>query len=73
MNEPNDGKLRELLRSAVAPVADTELQQDLWPRMLRKLDESTIRASWLDWVLVALLPLWFILFPEVIPALFYHL
>jgi hypothetical protein len=73
MNEQNDEKLRELLRNAVAPVADTELQQDLWPQMLRKLDESTTRASWFDWALVALLPLWFILFPEVIPALLYHL
>jgi hypothetical protein len=73
MNEPNDEKLSQRLRSAVAPVADTELKQDLWPRMLRKLDEQTIRASWFDWVLIAVLPLWFFLFPEVIPALLYHL
>jgi hypothetical protein len=73
MNERNDEKLRELLRSAVEPVADTELKQDLWPRMLRKLDETTIRASWLDWALIALLPVWLVLFPEVIPALLYHL
>ena len=74
MNEWNDEKLRELLRNAVAPVADTGLQQDLWPRMLRKLDEQqTIRASWLDWALIALLPVLFFLFPEVIPALLYHL
>lgn len=73
MNEPNDEKLREFLRSAVAPVTDTSLRQDLWPQMLRKLDEKTVRASWLDWALIALLPLWFFLFPEVIPALFYHL
>ncbi len=73
MNEPNDEKLRALLGSAVAPVADTELKQDLWPRMLRKLDEPTIRASWLDWALIAVLPVWFFLFPEVIPALLYHL
>ena len=73
MNEPNDEKLRALLRNALAPVADTELKQDLWPRMLRKLDESTIRASWLDWALLALVSVWFVLFPEVIPALLYHL
>ncbi len=73
MNERNDEKLRELLRSAIEPVADTELKQDLWPRMLRKLDETTIRASWFDWALIALLPVWFFLFPEVIPTLLYHL
>ena len=73
MNEPNDDKLQELLRSALPPVADTELKQDLWPQMLRKLDESTIRPSWLDWALIAFLPVWFFLFPEVILALLYHL
>ena len=69
MNDLNDEKLRELLRGAVAPIADTNLKQDLWPQMLRKLDEQTIQSSWLDWALIALLPLWFFLFPEVIPAL----
>ena len=73
MNERNDEKLRELLRSAVAPVADTELKQDLWPRMLRKLDEETTRISWFDWALIALLTVLCFLFPEVIPALLYHL
>ena len=73
MNERNNEKLRELLRSVVPPVADTELKQDLWPRMLRRLDEQTIRASWLDWALIAVLPVWFFSFPEVIPALLYHL
>ena len=73
MNKFHDEELRELLRSAVAPVADTELEQDLWPRMLRKMDEATIRASWLDWALLALLPVWFFFFPQVIPALLYHL
>ena len=73
MNERDVEKLRELLRNAVGPIADTELKQDLWPRMLRKLDERTIRASWLDWALIALLPVWFFLFPEVIPVLLYHL
>ena len=87
MNEWNDEEFRELLKSAVPRVADTELKQDLWPRMLRKMDENaaigitvlfgkeqtTIRASWLDWALLALLPVWFFFFPQVIPALLYHL
>jgi hypothetical protein len=73
MNECNDEKLRELLRGAVAPVGDTELKQDLWPRMLKRLDEQTVRPSWLDWALIALIPVWFFIFPEVIPVLLYHL
>ena len=73
MNGRNDEKLRQLLKSAMAEVADTELKHDLWPRMLRKLDEQTIRVSWLDWALIALLSVLFLLFPEAIPALLYHL
>lgn len=73
MNEHEVEKFRELLRGAVEPTADTELKQDLWPRMLRKLDQRTIRASWFDWALIALLPVWFFLFPEVILVLLYHL
>lgn len=73
MNEQSVEKFRELLRSAVGPTADTELKQDLWPRMLGKLDERAIKPSWLDWALIALVPLWFFLFPEVIPVLLYHL
>ena len=73
MNEQNVEKLRELLRSALGPIADTELKQDLWPRMLSRLDERSIQASWFDWALIALVPLWFFFFPEVILILLYHL
>ncbi len=73
MNEQNDEKTRELLRRAVAPVADAELKQDLWPRMLRKLDERAVRVPWFDWALAALLAMWFFLFPEGILAVLYHL
>ena len=73
MNERDEEQLRKLLKNALSPVADTDLKQDLWPRMLTKLDESTIRVSWLDWALMALVSVWFILFPQVIPALLYYL
>lgn len=72
MKEPDVEKFQELLRSAVGPISD-ELKQDLWPRMLQRLDERTMRASWLDWALIALLPVWLSLFPEVILVLLYHL
>jgi hypothetical protein len=54
-------------------MTDLELKRDLWPRMLQKLDERPFGASWLDWVLAALLPIWLMLFPSVIPGLVYHL
>jgi hypothetical protein len=73
MNGRDDEKFRELLRSAIAPVADLELKRDLWPKMLRKLDGRAPRVSWLDWALVALLAMWFLFSPEAIPLLLYHL
>ena len=73
MNEPNDRKLRELLRSAIAAVRDTELKRDLWPQMIRKLDQRAVRVSWFDWALVAVAAVWILFFPEAIPILLYHL
>jgi hypothetical protein len=68
--------MKELLKQAVAPVPDSELGHDLWPQMLRKLDEQPLpvhRVSWFDWVLVAILGAVLIFFPGSIPALLYHL
>jgi hypothetical protein len=73
MNQPDDRELRELLKQAVAPVADTELQRDLWPQMLKRLDQQPVRVPWFDWALAALLSVALLLFPGVIPALLYHL
>lgn len=74
MNESHHERFSELLRHALGgPVNDTELERDLWPRMLQKLDARPFRPSWFDWALAALLPVWFFWFPNVIPELFYHL
>ena len=73
MKEQDDEKLGKLLRKAMAPVEDAELKRDLWPRMLERLDERAIQASWLDWALLALLLVWVFVFPETIPGLLYHL
>ena len=74
MNHQDDRELRELLKGAVAPVSDTELKRDLWPQMLRRLDEQQpVRVPWFDWALAALLSASLLMFPGVIPALLYHL
>jgi hypothetical protein len=68
--------MKELLRQAVAPVPGSELRRDLWPEMLRKLEEQPLpahRVPWFDWVLAAILSAALILFPGSIPALLYHL
>lgn len=71
MND-TDNRMKEALRRAM-PQHETELSGDLWPRMLRRMDERTVRRPLLDWVLLALLAIWCALFPSIIPGLVYHL
>lgn len=73
MNEMNDEKLREMLKRTMPKMADAELEGDLWPRMLRKLDQRPAGVFWLDWLLAALLAVWCLIFPSAIPGLVYHL
>jgi hypothetical protein len=76
MNEQNDKEIQELLKRSITPVVDTELRRDLWPQMLRKLDEQSAPARsvpWFDWALTAILSAFLLLFPGTIPALLYHL
>ncbi len=73
MNEHNDEKLRELLKEAVPPAVKLQVTSDLWPQMLRRLDQRDLRLSWIDWVLMGALVilLWF--FPEATATLLYQL
>ena len=73
MNENNDAKLRDLLQEAFHPPENAGLGRDLWPRMLRKLDQGSAQRSRLDWILAALAGAWILIFPQVIPSLLYHL
>ena len=72
MNE-NDEKLRALLKKAVPAVRDPEPRRDLWPQMLLRMEESSLRISWMDWALAAILLAGFFLFPQAILAVLYHL
>lgn len=73
MNRQDEAWIREQLKEAVPPVENARLRRDLWPAMLRKLDERPARVAWFDWVVAGLLAAMFFYFPEVIPALLYHL
>ena len=72
MNEREMEEMKKLLKEALSPVQE-ELRRDLWPSMLRRLDERTVRVPWWDWVLLGVASLLILLFPGVIPALLYHL
>jgi hypothetical protein len=75
-NEENHKEIKELLKQAIPPAQHTELHRDLWPQMLRKLDEQPAPAfhvPWFDWALAAILGAVLVFFPGSIPALLYHL
>jgi len=65
--------VRKQLRTAMPPWSDAQLTTDLWPRMLRRLEEKPVRFGWFEALLAALIALAFVAFPELIPVVFYHL
>lgn len=72
-NEEQNNDLKSLLKDALPPVQHTELHRDLWPQMLRRLDQQPLRVPWFDWALAAVLVACLLVFPETLPALLYHL
>ncbi|HYL84135.1 MAG TPA: hypothetical protein VE263_07880 [Candidatus Angelobacter sp.] len=69
----NEKELKTLLQQEFPPLKNAELQRDLWPQMLRRLDAQPLRVPWFDWVLAAALVATILFFPGTIPALLYHL
>ena len=65
--------IREQLQSALPPIEDAELRTDLWPRLLRRMEEPRVSFGWFESVLVALIALAFVMFPQLLPAMLYHL
>ena len=80
-NEENQDlhRLGESLRRAVPPLSPVELQRDLWPQMLERLNESQVRTvwharvPWFEWALLGVAATAMLFFPALIPALLYHL
>lgn len=86
MSEHKEKKLAELLKQSIKPV-NRELQRDLWPQMLRRLDQQPRSRSWIavllspealtsvpwfDWALLAALIVGVCIFPRSIPIWLYH-
>jgi hypothetical protein len=74
MNELNDASIRALLKQNM-PAVNKELRRDLWPQMLRRLDQRPHPrvVPWFDWALFATLIITISAFPSSIPLLLYHL
>ncbi len=73
MKEPEIEDMKKLLKDALPATKDSELRRDLWPAMLQRLDQRTIRVPWWDWALLAGLAAALFFFPGIIPALLYQL
>lgn len=65
--------VRRQLSAAFPPSNDLELKVDLWPRMLRRLEESPVTFGWFEALLAGLVALTFVIFPGLLPAILYHL
>ena len=72
MNNKADEKLQELLKQAMPPI-ERELERELWPQTLRRLQQRALVIPWFDWALVAVLVLALLISPHTIPVLLYHM
>jgi hypothetical protein len=72
VNNKEDQSIQTLLRQAM-PAIESDLARDLWPQMLRRLEQRTAVIPWFDWALVALLVVGLLISPHAISVLLYHL
>ncbi|MGA2167045.1 MAG: hypothetical protein ABSG62_02465 [Terracidiphilus sp.] len=74
MNAHDEDRLKKLLREALPPVeGEPEPGRDLWPAVLKRLDEKSAAPPWFDWALLAGLVGLVAFFPASIPVLLYYL
>lgn len=73
MSHDDDNELRELVKRNIPPMGNQEHPRDLWPQMLERLSRQPLQVPWFDWALAALAGAAVLIFPGIIPALFYHL
>ncbi len=72
--EQKQDRIRKLLQHSLPPIGDGPgPANDLWPAMLRRLDQSPAAVPWFDWALIAGLVVLLALFPAWIPVLLYYL
>jgi hypothetical protein len=77
-SEISDQFMTRLLRESLPPLGDGgEPARDLWPAMLRRMDEPIARGAasipWFDWALAGGLVAFAALAPRTIPVILYYL
>jgi hypothetical protein len=77
MNAHDENRIKDLLRQALPPVEpNAEPEHDLWPAVLRRLDEDATQRKavpWFDWALLCGLAVFAVSFPATIPVFLYYL
>lgn len=73
-HDSEEEKIIHLLHQALPPIGDAaEPARDLWPAMLKRLDENPTPVPWFDWALLAGLLGVVAFVPASIPVLLYYL
>lgn len=73
-NPQEEDRIGRLLRQALPPIeAEPEPPSDLWPAVLKRLDEKQGAPPWFDWALLAGLVGLVAFFPSAIPVFLYYL
>jgi hypothetical protein len=70
--------MTQLLRESLPPIGDgAEPARDLWPAMLRRMDEQSEPGAssipWFDWALAGGLVAFAAIAPRTIPVILYYL
>ncbi|MFY9559782.1 MAG: hypothetical protein WAQ52_06080 [Terriglobales bacterium] len=76
MNEHEQERIKQSLKKSFPPMnarVGAELQRDLWPAMLKRLEARATAVPWFDWALLAAVAACLAFFPGAIPVLLYHL
>jgi hypothetical protein len=72
-HDADDERLRQAVRNALAPADPAGPSRDLWPELRRRIERRPAPVSRLDWALLAALLAFFVIFPEALVTLLYHL
>jgi hypothetical protein len=73
MNEWDRDTIQPLLRSALPRAGGSELREDLWPRMLRRLERGPANWGGPDFILASLAAAGLLAFPEAISWVLFQL
>ena len=73
MSEREHDDVKKLLKETLPAAGKVDLQRDLWPAMLRRLETQPIHVPWWDWALLGAVAALLLFSPGMIPVLLYHL